>query len=40
LEPDPLLDPVAEDVASLGLDLLMSAPGLRRTGVNPFLAGD
>jgi FdhE protein len=36
---DPLLDPVADDVASLGLDLLVREAGLRRAGVNPFLTG-
>lgn len=33
------LDPVADDVASLGLDLLVREMGLRRGGVNPFLTG-
>jgi FdhE protein len=36
---DPLLDPVADDVGSLGLDLLVRETGLRRAGVNPFLVG-
>jgi FdhE protein len=36
---DPLLDPVADDVASLGLDLLLRGSGVRRAGVNPFLLG-
>jgi FdhE protein len=36
---DPLLDPIADDVASLGLDLLVRKTGLRRGGVNPFLLG-
>jgi len=36
---DPALDPVADDVASLGLDLLMRETELRRAGVNPFLLG-
>ena len=36
---DPFLDPVADDVASLGLDLLVREEGLRRVGVNPFLIG-
>ena len=35
----PALDPVADDVASLGLDLKLRDAGLRRGGVNPFLAG-
>jgi FdhE protein len=35
----PELDPVADDVASLGLDLLMRDAGFRRGAVNPFLAG-
>jgi len=33
------LDPIADDVASLGLDLLVRETGLRRGGVNPFLIG-
>src|SRR5262249_22668752 len=33
------LDPIADDVASLGLDLLVRATGLRRGGGNPFLIG-
>ena len=36
---DPDLDPVADDVASLGLDLLMREAGFRRGAVNPFLVG-
>lgn len=36
---NPSLDPVADDVASLGLDLLMKDTGARRGGFNPFLAG-
>jgi len=36
---DPALEPVADDVASLGLDLLMRETGFRRGGVNPFLLG-
>src|SRR3984893_10296360 len=36
---DPALDPVADDVASLGLDLLVRGTGLRRGGINPFLHG-
>ncbi|TAK50165.1 MAG: formate dehydrogenase accessory protein FdhE [Xanthobacteraceae bacterium] len=36
---DPELDPVADDVASLGLDLLMRDAGARRGAVNPFLVG-
>jgi FdhE protein len=36
---DPMLDPVADDVASLGLDLLLRETGLRRGGFNPFLLG-
>jgi FdhE protein len=36
---DPALDPVADDVASLGLDLLVRETGYRRGGVNPFLLG-
>lgn len=33
------LEPVADDVASLGLDLLVNEAGWRRAGVNPFLLG-
>jgi FdhE protein len=36
---DPLLDPVADDVGSLALDLLVRETGLRRGAVNPFLLG-
>ncbi|MGO4668703.1 formate dehydrogenase accessory protein FdhE [Bosea sp. 2RAB26] len=36
---DAELEPVADDVASLGLDLLVSEAGWRRAGVNPFLLG-
>jgi FdhE protein len=35
----PELDAVADDVASLGLDLLVTEAGWRRAGVNPFLLG-
>lgn len=36
---DPSLDPVADDVASLGLDMLVRERGYRRGGFNPFLLG-
>ena len=36
---DPALDPVADDVATLGLDLLLREAGYRRGAVNPFLLG-
>lgn len=36
---DSELEPVADDVASLGLDLLVTDAGWRRAGVNPFLLG-
>ena len=36
---DPGLDPVADDVATLGLDLLVRETGYRRGAVNPFLIG-
>jgi FdhE protein len=36
---DPALDPIADDVASLGLDQLMSATSYRRAGADPFLTG-
>ena len=35
----PGLDPIADDVASLGLDLLVRELGFRRGAVNPFLTG-
>lgn len=36
---NPGLDPVADDVASLALDLLLREEGYRRGSVNPFLLG-
>lgn len=36
---DPGLDPVADDIASLGLDLLLRDGEYRRGGFNPFLLG-
>jgi FdhE protein len=39
LTADPALDPVADDVASAGLDLLVREKGFRRAGFNVFLAG-
>jgi FdhE protein len=36
---NPVLDPVADDVASLGLDLLLRERGYRRGAVNSFLFG-
>ena len=33
------LEPIADDVASLGLDLMVQELGFRRGGVNPFLIG-
>ncbi len=36
---DPALDPVADDVATLALDLLLRGSGYRRGAVNPFLLG-
>jgi FdhE protein len=36
---DPALDPVADDVASLGLDLLVREAGYRRGAINAFLIG-
>jgi FdhE protein len=36
---DPALDPVADDVATLGLDLLLREGEYRRGSVNPFLLG-
>ena len=36
---NPSLDPVADDVGSLGLDMLMKETDFRRGGFNPYLAG-
>jgi FdhE protein len=36
---DPTLEPLADDVATLGLDMLMSQQGWKRGGRNPFLLG-
>ena len=36
---EPALDPVADDVATLGLDLLVQEAGFRRGAFNPFLLG-
>jgi FdhE protein len=36
---DPDVDPIADDVASLALDLLVREGGFRRGAVNPFLIG-
>ena len=36
---NPGLDPVADDVGSLGLDMLMKDTDYRRAGFNPFIAG-
>lgn len=36
---DHLLEPVADDVASLGLDMLLAEEGWQRGGVDPFLLG-
>jgi FdhE protein len=36
---NPALDPVADDVATLALDLLVRGSGYRRGSVNPFLLG-
>jgi FdhE protein len=36
---DPSLEPIADDVATLGLDLLVREAGYRRGSVNPFLLG-
>ncbi|MCO5090623.1 formate dehydrogenase accessory protein FdhE [Bosea sp. (in: a-proteobacteria)] len=38
-EKNPTLDPVADDVGSLGLDALMKETGVVRGGVNLYLAG-
>lgn len=36
---NPSLDPIADDVSSLGLDMLMKDTDFRRGGFNPFIAG-
>ena len=36
---DPALDPVADDIATVGLDMLLRDVGYRRGAVNPFLLG-
>jgi FdhE protein len=36
---DPAVDIIADDVATLGLDLLVRASGFKRGGANPFLVG-
>jgi FdhE protein len=36
---DPALEPIADDVASLGVDILVREQGYRRGGFNPFLLG-
>lgn len=36
---NPSLEPIADDVGSLGLDILMKETEFRRGGFNPYLAG-
>jgi FdhE protein len=36
---DPTLEPLADDVATLGLDMLLVEEGWKRGGQNPFLLG-
>jgi FdhE protein len=36
---NPEIDPIADDVASVGLDMLVTETGYRRGGFNPFLVG-
>jgi FdhE protein len=36
---NPQLEPVADDIATLGLDILLRESGYRRGAVNPFLLG-
>ena len=36
---NPSLDPVADDVGSLGLDILMKETPFKRGGFNPYLVG-
>jgi FdhE protein len=35
----PQVEPLADDIASLGLDMLVLGEGMRRAGFNPFLLG-
>jgi FdhE protein len=37
LDKDPLLDPTADDLATLALDILMDEAGVQRSGPNLFL---
>lgn len=39
LAKNPSLDPVADDIGSVGLDMLMGRTGYRRGGFNPYLMG-
>jgi FdhE protein len=36
---NPELEPIADDVASIGLDMLVAETGFRRGGFNPYLVG-
>jgi FdhE protein len=36
---DPSLDPMADDMATLGLDMLLAEEGWKRGGHNPFMLG-
>jgi FdhE protein len=36
---DPALDPLADDIATLDLDMLLAGEGWKRGGQNPFLLG-
>jgi FdhE protein len=36
---DAALDPLADDIATLGLDMLLAGEGWKRGGQNPFLIG-
>lgn len=39
LEKNPSLDPVADDVGSIGLDMMMKGTDVKRGGFNPYLTG-
>jgi FdhE protein len=39
MEKDPNVDALADDVASIALDVLMAESGITRNGVNFFLLG-
>ena len=40
MEKDPAVDVVADDLATLALDVLVGEAGYRRFGHNPFILGE